>query len=408
MKLEASAGQGRQYVAEPVRTPGGLEATERLVTIPVFPLYSKSRSLLGTLDGVRKADFSHLLNSIWDQTGTPQDPVDWTEPRKWIPERLPREDQALATRIWEESGHTLNPRHLRGPGFLINGYELALPDASGVYRITPTGRKFLAEDPETLRQIDRHEGLLQLLAILAPKARAKRADLLPAWSEFLYSNSNYRTDTTISYTLYGRIANLIERGFVDRYGNTYAITGKGIDYASHAPATKQDPKREVLKALAAHNAEQRAALKEGLIKMKPRRFEALAGQLLLAMGYEDVEVTKASGDLGVDVKARMEIGHYYRDRGCPGQASDCRHRAAGGRSVARRTPAPRRDPRNDHDPWQVQSRMRGSRDVSGGCADHPHRRRAVARPAHRPQPRHYQTAGGDLRARRVVLHRGVR
>lgn len=42
--------------------------------------------------------------------------------------------------------------------------------------------------------------------------------------------------------------------------------------------------------------------------MNPYKFEHLIGQLLEAMGYEQVEVTKASGDKGVDVVGRVQVG----------------------------------------------------------------------------------------------------
>ncbi len=42
--------------------------------------------------------------------------------------------------------------------------------------------------------------------------------------------------------------------------------------------------------------------------MDPYQFEHLVKRLLEAMGYEDVEVTKASNDKGVDVVADIELG----------------------------------------------------------------------------------------------------
>ncbi len=42
--------------------------------------------------------------------------------------------------------------------------------------------------------------------------------------------------------------------------------------------------------------------------MHPYRFEQLVRELLEAMGYEDVTVTKQSGDKGVDVVATVQFG----------------------------------------------------------------------------------------------------
>ena len=64
-------------------------------------------------------------------------------------------------------------------------------------------------------------------------------------------------------------------------------------------ATKTQAKRAVLRALNSHNARQREALRELLAVMLPYQFEHLIGDLMEAMGYEDVTVTKQSGDKGV-------------------------------------------------------------------------------------------------------------
>ncbi len=278
------------------------------VRTPLFPLYSTVRRLLTILDAVPKASVISMRNAIFDQTGTPQNPVDWSDPDAWIDERLSGEDAALARRIWEESDETVNPRHISGAYLLINGYRLLVPDAMGVYRLTERGRAFLEGDAEVVRQIDDAEGLPQLLAILATKTRAKRADLLPEWGEFLREHSKFGTASTIKDTLRRRLANLVERGFVSREGNAYVITREGIDHAASSGEAGDGRRREVLDAIKAHNDGQREALRERLGTMHPYEFEQLVRDLLEAMGYEDVTVTKQSGDKGVDVVAKMQFG----------------------------------------------------------------------------------------------------
>ncbi|MBW8835927.1 MAG: restriction endonuclease, partial [Burkholderia sp.] len=49
-------------------------------------------------------------------------------------------------------------------------------------------------------------------------------------------------------------------------------------------------------------------LRERFGKMNPYRFESLIKDLLEAMDYEDVVVTKQSGDKGVDVVASFQFG----------------------------------------------------------------------------------------------------
>lgn len=279
------------------------------VRTPLFPPYSQVYQLLNILQGVPKTTLLSMLNTIYEQTGTPQKPVDWTDPDTWIGERLSGQEADLARSIWEGSNRTINPRHMRGSYFLINRYALLAPDQQGIYRLTEHGQAFAANDPAVVREIDDAEGLPHLLSILATKTRARRGDLLDEWGVFLQEYSTFGTSSTIRETLRLRLINLIERGFVEREGQSaYVITQKGIDYAAPPAKSKSDPKRDVLQAITAFNDSQRKALRERLSKMHPYRFEHLVRELLEAMGYDDVQVTKASGDKGIDVVATVQFG----------------------------------------------------------------------------------------------------
>lgn len=57
-----------------------------------------------------------------------------------------------------------------------------------------------------------------------------------------------------------------------------------------------------------HNDEVRTRLAAALAEMDPAQFEVLIGQLLSAIGFEDVEVTNYHGDKGVDLRARLKVG----------------------------------------------------------------------------------------------------
>ena len=162
---------------------------ETKVRTPLFPLYSWVSALLPIFNGQKKSDVTHLIQAIWEQTGTPQNPIDWTEPDKWIEERLHGNHAKLARRIWEESNHLVNPRHIYGSYLFINGFELLNINHDGVYDISETGRAFQKNDEATLKALDEVEGLLKLLAILSTKKKAKRGDLLPEWSEYLQAYS---------------------------------------------------------------------------------------------------------------------------------------------------------------------------------------------------------------------------
>lgn len=280
-----------------------------IVRTPLFPLYSEVRLLLRVFEGLSKDSVWGMIRSLFDQTGTPQSNVDWSNPDEWIPDRLEGDHQILARRIWADSKGATNPRHVYGSYLFINSFELLKPDEHGIYRITTLGSDFLADKPPTVRLLDEAEGIPQLLGILAAHSPARRGDLLDEWSEFLIESSNYSTVSTFKDTLRRRLLNAVERGFISREGNTYTITDKGIQYAAlPSSGAAQAPHHAVLSAIKAHNDEQVRMLRERLESMNPYRFEALIKDLLEAMDYENVSVTKQSGDRGVDVVADYQFG----------------------------------------------------------------------------------------------------
>jgi restriction system protein len=238
---------------------------EYFVRTPLFPRYAEVRQLLKIWDGTPKASVREMINAIWEQTGTPKNPVDWSAPDEWIGDRLSGEAKTVAHRIWQESGKTVNPRHTYGSYLFISSYGLLLPDASGVYQHSEPGKKFLDDNPDTVHTIDVLEGLPKLLAILAGHSPAKRGDLLEEWGEFLLEHSKFGTVSTIKDTLRSRILNLVERGYIDRDGNTYIITEKGVAYAADVTApSAQRPHQQVIHAIKTYNDAQTQALRERL------------------------------------------------------------------------------------------------------------------------------------------------
>ena len=61
-----------------------------------------------------------------------------------------------------------------------------------------------------------------------------------------------------------------------------------------------------------HNHEVRKFLRKRLLAMTPGEFEELISQLLGEMGFEMVEVTKLSGDGGIDVRGTLVVGNVVR------------------------------------------------------------------------------------------------
>jgi restriction system protein len=285
------------------------------VRTPWFRPYSEVRILLTLLQGVSKTAIRSMASAIDEQTGTPQNPVDWSDPDTWIAERLQGNDAQLAQHIWQDSHHTVSPRYIAGALLLMHSYSLLVSDVDGIYHISERGRHFLAQDAQTVREIDEAEGILQLLTILATKSQARRSDLLAEWGDFLHAHSKFGTEVTIKDTLRRRLVNVVERGLVQRVGNSYKISPEGLAYitsgasqSARSAIREVNPRREVMLAVEAFNTQKRQELREQLRTMHPYRFEHLVRDLLEAMGYEDVVVTKASGDYGVDVVATVQFG----------------------------------------------------------------------------------------------------
>lgn len=279
------------------------------VRTPLFPLYHDVRSLMGAISGVEKKRVIQLNNAIKEQVGSPQRTVDWGDPDSWIVDRLTGDSAGLALRIWHFGDPPLNPRHMYGAYLFINNYGLLKPDLDGKYQITAKGQAYLAKRPELLRELDGTEGLLYILELLSVKEKAKTSELLTDWHIYLQQVSKNNTKSTAKDALRRRLLNLVERQLVERVGNYYHIVKQGRDWLSKSlPTLQDDPTREVITALNAYNEKQKEALHQALCQMTPLQFERLIAELLEVMGYQDVELTKPSGDLGVDVVANVQVG----------------------------------------------------------------------------------------------------
>jgi len=63
-----------------------------------------------------------------------------------------------------------------------------------------------------------------------------------------------------------------------------------------------------------HNKTVRRELHKRIRQMDPTEFEALASQLLVALGFEDVSVTSRASDGGIDVRGTLVVGDVIRTR----------------------------------------------------------------------------------------------
>ena len=302
----------RSNVAQTQSADGEPEDADLRVRIPLFPRYSELRALLPVLDGRPRAEVTGLRSTIAALRGTPQDPVDWTSPDAWIPERLAGSDRDLAEAIWRETEGRVNPRHIYGHWLLAIRYGLLAEDDAGILHLTDRGRDFVrSPGGEVEAAIDEAEGLLKLLAIVADHGSAPFGELVPDWAEYLARRSKFGSDSTIKDTLRRRLRNLLERGLVARTGFEYRLTDEGMAYLEHAgdeDAVTDDVQQQIRTLTRKQHASVRESIEELLAEMDPIAFEHLIGRLLEEMGYDDVEVTARSGDGGVDVVANIELG----------------------------------------------------------------------------------------------------
>lgn len=276
---------------------------------PLFPTYSQTAAMLKAVAGYSKKTVSGMISTIANQAGTPQNPVDWSEPDIWIKERLTGEYAELAAKIWMQDNHILNPRHSYGTYMFINNVDLMETDKTGLWQLSNKGNSFLQKDKTVLKQLDDAEGILQLLEMLSVCEQAKRGDLLPEWLTFLRQTSKWNSERACKSALYSRLVNLTERKLIKRDGMTYQITDAGRKWINETlPNKSRDPLDDIMDAVTRYNQQQKALLHEQLLNMNPYKFEYLIAQLLQAMGYEDVFVTKASGDKGIDVVGNIQIG----------------------------------------------------------------------------------------------------
>lgn len=283
---------------------------------PHLPEYRVARKFMATLHGVPYPLYRSMYNDILEQRGNPQENVDWTDPDRWIPERLYGDERDLAFRLWRDSNGDVNPRHTRGCWYLSSKHGLLSQSDDGLIEMTESGREFIAKPSGSVAAgIDAYEGILTILRLVAERGPGKRSVFLPDFASFCGQYTNYRSESPIKQALYDRLVNLIDRGLITRSGMTYQVTDKGLahldQYSGMIPGVevRKTGKQSQLRKLAKDiRTEAREQLSSYLAGMDPKRFESLIRFLLEEMGYTEVQTTPFAHDKGVDVVANIELG----------------------------------------------------------------------------------------------------
>ena len=216
-------------------------------------------------------------------------------------------------KIWQGTNGVVNPRHTRGCWYLVKNHDL-LNDLGVLFEITNAGSEFLSSPfGDKTAQMDRNEGILNLLQILSEHNPARKNEILPEYADFCKTFTNYQSPFVHGVTLYDRIKNLIDRNFISRRGVFYEISNNAIDYIhkyskliiGRAVSTKQTQLQKNTREI---TLEARKQLSETLFGMNPTKFEHLVKSLLEEMGYSNVIVTSPSNDKGIDVMGDIELG----------------------------------------------------------------------------------------------------
>lgn len=239
---------------------------------------------------------SHLIKAVWRKTRTPEDPRCWDHLSEWIQACLTGEDAELAARIWAESKQSITPGHLYGVHLLIDAQQFLLPDSTGVYQLTPRGQAFLDADPVVMREVEDIEYLPDLVCFMHKHSNRARHDLA-----FRKLSQN---------VLHRRLLEILASDcLLAPEGKTYRYSQQtNIETAPFGQTESLDPRQGILKSIRQYNNTQIQSLRNRLGQMSPYRFEELICNLLKAMEYTEVTVTKRSGDKGVDVIASHRFG----------------------------------------------------------------------------------------------------
>lgn len=304
----------RCWLDEGKLDPAVTRASQRPL-VPYYPLYDHVRFILPVWEGAQRSAITGMRSAIWEQSGTREQRVDWSDPDQWIDERLHGEDREWARRTWIGTKKRVNPRYVTGHWTLVNRYRLLETDASEHLVLSRRGYDFFDQpEGEVVREIDEDQGLLHILRLVAEEGTAAPGDLLGSWLEFLHAETNVRAESTARSFLYQRLKNLAHRGYAERKDREYSLTSEGLQYLEQAEieSAGEEPEESVMRQILRLQETMRETVRESvrdlLLDIDPYAFEHVIQQLLDAMGYIDTEVTLATHDKGVDVLGTIKVG----------------------------------------------------------------------------------------------------
>ena len=113
---------------------------------------------------------------------------------------------------------------------------------------------------------------------------------------------------TPAATMYAGLLTDIDRA--TRRGEISRFSNHGRGYFGLSAWVDKGP-AEIIRS---HNRDVRKCLHDRVRSLSAKAFENLIGELLVAMGFEDVRVTNFSGDGGIDVRGTLTVGGVIRTK----------------------------------------------------------------------------------------------
>lgn len=179
----------------------------------------------------------------------------------------------------------------------------------GCYKLTNTGEEFIKGDLLTLATIDEKEMLLIILDDISQYFESDDLSLFFSVDDYLPLHD---TKATHVFTE-SRLNNLVDRKLLTRRHDktqdtfVYKITKKGVKYLNNFNSMRSGS-NFMEKFFLIKNDIEKLKMIKFLSQIDPYKFELLISQLLIKMGYKDVEVTSKSNDNGIDIIAKISAG----------------------------------------------------------------------------------------------------
>jgi predicted transcriptional regulator len=205
------------------------------VTSNWVPDIKEFRNFVNTIDGLNIKILKRFSDQIDESTGTPQEPMDWKDPDKWI-ERFYR-DKVLDEKTREiaeeilKSG--LNPRYWNYEKSRLAFRHGLIEKKSGRYFTTEKGKKFADGDEQAITEYLFENGILKVLEFLNEETGASRQELIEKWKNWINTEvgRHVKAQSVLLEGVVSRIDNvLIPLKLVRKEGipRRYFITEKGV------------------------------------------------------------------------------------------------------------------------------------------------------------------------------------